>query len=409
VRAAVRRALTVLVLLAVSASPEVVRADEVPVPPWIDRDLLAQGEEFPPVEIVKALFRSLDPECQEKCRALMDVYVRALGDYEEAVEAWEAADAGVRFTEQQLARRPQIGEPPLNQEFLEEQLRTGRARLPVLEKEELDAERRAIQAERRYRECLDECRAIQEVRRQLSQYSGLVVQALAPAATDGLQSPRRQAPAPGRAPMRTAGLAEITVPVVPEEFGRAQVVLTGRGVSTGEAFDVEVSGKRRWPLRIQDEAVVVEPLRADGKTERPRGPVFRTSALGYCLEHDRPVAPQGTPYAVAPPAVQKRFRPLLEVLKTAHRVAAAGRLHPDSEPTAYAHSITQWAVWSREKGFDEASFGRAFLEHTRKNALAAGQKWSGDLEKSVRAAVPNRWRDIALVLAETPAPAAAGQ
>jgi hypothetical protein len=75
-------------------------------------------------------------------------------------------------------------------------------------------------------------------------------------------------------------------------------------------------------------------------------------------------------------------------------------LHPDSEPAAYSHSIRQWAVWTVEQGFDETAYADAFVRHTRKNIEAARQKWSREMEETLRRAVPSRWRDIQAVLGE---------
>jgi len=100
------------------------------------------------------------------------------------------------------------------------------------------------------------------------------------------------------------------------------------------------------------------------------------------------------------PAIQQRLRPLRNVLKAGRELADAGRLHPDSEPKGYADSITQWAIWSQLEGWDEPAFGREFVERTKKNVTELKKPWSKALEQAVRSAIPNRWRDITMVLDE---------
>ncbi len=60
--------------------------------------------------------------------------------------------------------------------------------------------------------------------------------------------------------------------------------------------------------------------------------------------------------------------------------------------------------WTREQGFDEAAFSRAFVDHSRKNIVAGGHRWTRELQQAVEAIAPGRWRDVQAVLAQAQAP-----
>jgi hypothetical protein len=51
-----------------------------------------------------------------------------------------------------------------------------------------------------------------------------------------------------------------------------------------------------------------------------------------------------------------------------------------------------------EQNLNDARFTEAFLGHTKKNVEAARQQWSKQAEDMIRAASPNRWRDIVKIL-----------
>lgn len=155
--------------------------------------------------------------------------------------------------------------------------------------------------------------------------------------------------------------------------------------------------------------VVVEPVRLDARAalrvERdlarsfPRGP--ETIALdAYCLERLKVVPSAGLIFRVADPEIQRRHGDALRALSAARRARALDRLTPDSDPSEYFHSIAQWAIWSVEDDLDESRFTEAFLEHTKKNLEEGGIEWSGEIERQVRALIPNRWKDVMGILAD---------
>ena len=92
----------------------------------------------------------------------------------------------------------------------------------------------------------------------------------------------------------------------------------------------------------------------------------------------------------------------MEVAEAAHALRDAGALVPDGgSADSYAHSIAQWAVWTREKGFDRASFETAFLEHSRQNVLERGYEWTDAVARQARQLIPGRWEDVRRVLNAT--------
>jgi hypothetical protein len=87
-------------------------------------------------------------------------------------------------------------------------------------------------------------------------------------------------------------------------------------------------------------------------------------------------------------------------MEAGKRVLDAGGLTPDTQLDTYYPAITQWAIWTREKGFDMESFGEAWLGHVRKNAEQSGQPFTDELARIVQERVPGRWRDIQKILEE---------
>ena len=177
------------------------------------------------------------------------------------------------------------------------------------------------------------------------------------------------------------------------------------GVSTGEAFEVRVLGADR-PV-VLNGSVALEPVqippgdRARIEEEVGRsasGPAF--NAIGYCLNFAMNVPQAGTIYRIAGPEAQRAFQPMARILEAADRVREAGRLAADADPEGYFQFISQWAIWTKENGFDMEAFGDAFVEHVKRNVEQTGQAWAEEVEAEVRRHVPQRWRDIQQVLEE---------
>ena len=198
---------------------------------------------------------------------------------------------------------------------------------------------------------------------------------------------------------------------------RSQVDLSleALGVSGGDAFTVRASNGGAAPVQVQGDGIVVEPVRAapvrEGVSQSRAGnradaqiaatpQVVTQPVEAFCLERERPVAPPGTQYRVAPPAMQAQHRRLVDVLHAAKRVMDVGGLRPDSEIKGYFNFIRQWSIWTRQENFDEKRFTEAFVEQTRKNVEGQGVTWTDAMRDTVRKVAPGRWRDVTTVLGE---------
>ncbi len=185
--------------------------------------------------------------------------------------------------------------------------------------------------------------------------------------------------------------------------------LLATGGSTGpvaQLFAINQGGK---PLRLPRATMVVEPVAITPAIQARVGELLqRYLAAGgrgltlemYCLERLRLPPAGGTLLRIVSGDAAAPFQPFTGVLDAATRVRDALGLHPDSDPEEYFHAIRQWALWSAEERFDAARFGDAFVATTRHALEAAGQRWDRDVERQVRALVPNRWSDVQAVLRE---------
>jgi hypothetical protein len=151
------------------------------------------------------------------------------------------------------------------------------------------------------------------------------------------------------------------------------------------------------------EGMVLEPLKMG--TPNPAGNAAGGSNVAqpltaYCLEMAKLPPEVGQLYRLAPQAVQQKYLPIHSVLQAGSKLAAAGKFHPDSDPTAYADFIRQHALWAQLENWSEQKFTEVFLERTKKNAEHLNVKWTNEMTDALRAAAPGRWRDIAMVLDE---------
>lgn len=193
------------------------------------------------------------------------------------------------------------------------------------------------------------------------------------------------------------------------EAPRVRILITSLGGSTGEVLEAHIINDGPVPVTLDVGEIVVEPLRPlppaaqqlilDEARQAGRN-VVTVKLNAYCLEFLRLPPNAGALLRIASPAQQETFAPMRRILAASRHLRDAGALAPDSDPDSYFHSIRQWAIWTREQGFDEAAFGDAFVNHTRKAFAEAGQRWTADVERVLRGVVPNRWRDIQRVLQE---------
>ena len=211
--------------------------------------------------------------------------------------------------------------------------------------------------------------------------------------------------------------ADVWLAPIGSDSSQAQLrsFLTSLGGSTGEAIQVHVVNDGDRAVRIRGAgAMVLEPLAASAMPrvqevlQRETGASMASAKLSaYCLEFLRKPPTPGTVFRIASEELQARFKPLRDVLDAARKLEKLGLLKPDGNPVSYFHAIRQWAIWTKEQGFDLKTFGRAFVERTKQNFASLGQTWTREVENAVLARVPGRWADIVRVLEEVDAQARA--
>lgn len=189
------------------------------------------------------------------------------------------------------------------------------------------------------------------------------------------------------------------------------VSLEALGISSGEAFKMTAVNHGTAPIQLRGQGIVVEPV-IGAPVKQTSGvsrvgmaaPVVTQTIEAFCVERVRPVAPPGTQYRVAPPAMQQQHHGLIDVLHAAQRVQSTGLLHPDSEIKGYFNFVRQWSIWTKQENFDEKKFTEEFLNQTKKNVESQNVKWTDAMQSTVRKAAPGRWRDITSVLDEANKP-----
>jgi hypothetical protein len=188
-----------------------------------------------------------------------------------------------------------------------------------------------------------------------------------------------------------------------EDKGKSlDVSLVATGNSSGEAFQLQMRDPSGKTKRVaMPEGVVLEPVKP-GSTKPPAASgmsgLLTQQVGGFCVQFLKLPPELGMVYKIAGPELQQKFGPMRLVLQAGRALAEKGKLHPDSDPSAYADSIRQYAVWAQQESWDEKKFGDNFVGRTRKNAEVKKIKWSQQIEAALRGAVPGRWRDITQVL-----------
>jgi hypothetical protein len=200
-----------------------------------------------------------------------------------------------------------------------------------------------------------------------------------------------------------------STPVDPRNAVKAVFVSTG--IATGEAFQVTAINDGARPISLQADGVVLEPVASGGADQarkqmqdaiRKRGskaPAPTVAMMsGYCLDYLKEPPTLGSLFRIASPEVQAKFAPLRRVLQAEERLEQLGQLVPDIDPAQYFHQLRQWALWSRAQGFTPEAFAKEFVDHARKNIVAAKQPWTKQIESQIAGLVPHRWQEITMVL-----------
>jgi hypothetical protein len=186
-------------------------------------------------------------------------------------------------------------------------------------------------------------------------------------------------------------------------------ILFGTIESTGNptgpgAFKVNIVNHGEHPVRLIGEGLVLQPIAGtqdDGLRDwlNPARNGVRTEFLdGYCLRKDLLPPFEGQLFTPAGATIQEQFEPQRQILASSQELWESGLLHPQGDPDEYYHSVTQWAIYSYENGYNEDSFGDAFVQHTRENFEAAGEVWSTEAEAQAYTLVAGRWDDIDTIL-----------
>ena len=206
---------------------------------------------------------------------------------------------------------------------------------------------------------------------------------------------------------RLSSVARITQAVDAIPRPSAKVFFTSLGGSTGATVQMTVVNDGNVPIRIASDGFALEPVAnmtaIDVERELRRlGDLPRKTLTlrAYCRDVNKTAPVAGQILRLADPSVQAQMAPFRRVLAASRRLLDAGVLKPDVERELYLDSVRQWARWTMAEKFNERSFITAFIEHTKKNTIAAGQKWEKAFDGEARQIAGERWRDVQRVLTE---------
>lgn len=133
------------------------------------------------------------------------------------------------------------------------------------------------------------------------------------------------------------------------------------------------------------------------------GPNLKNASMmtveGYCLNYALRPPDAGMLFRIAPPAIQARYASARSVLQAAMLLERVGQLRPDTDPKIYLESIKQYALWTKLENWDQKRFADAWVDTTRKQLAALKRQWTREMEATLRAAAPARWKDIRTIVA----------
>lgn len=188
------------------------------------------------------------------------------------------------------------------------------------------------------------------------------------------------------------------------------IVFTSLGRSSGDAFRMTVINRGADPIELRrGESFVIRPVMGvssqaiDKEVAALSGAGVATSTIeAYCLEYARQPPPAGLVFELAPAALQNRTAPVTRIFEASAALRDQGRLPPvagdPSSQDDYFEAVRQWAIWTREQGFDQATYTKAFIDHSRRNVESAGLAWTAAAESAFRALAPGRWEHVQAVL-----------
>jgi len=180
---------------------------------------------------------------------------------------------------------------------------------------------------------------------------------------------------------------------------RPTVELVATGASTGDALVIRVAGQPGYRgLLMASDGLVLEATTRTAPAPRAASTMDVSSLQAFCAEFEKPPPAPGTVYRVASAQHQERLKPMRQLLRAADQLAAAGKLHPDSNPQGYLNFVKQYSVWVRLEGWNQAEFLDSLIAKTKETVAATGRPWSSDAEAQLRKAAPGRWADIQAVI-----------
>jgi hypothetical protein len=178
------------------------------------------------------------------------------------------------------------------------------------------------------------------------------------------------------------------------------VAFIATGEASGPAFIVKVLNRTGKRVNVSlNDGVILAPAAGTlpARAVNARGTSSHT-IVGYCVEHAKLTPSAGAIFAVAPPAVQQRYKSVTNVLRSGRLLDRFKRLSPQPDAENYGHSVRQWALWTKLEGWNQDRFTSQFLERTKKNIADMKGKWTKDVEKVVRDSAVTRWTDIGKIL-----------
>lgn len=188
----------------------------------------------------------------------------------------------------------------------------------------------------------------------------------------------------------------------------AKVFFTDLGGSTGDTIRMTVVNDGNVPVRIASDGFALVPVAnmtaADVERDLRRladKPQKTVTVRAYCRDLLKAAPVAGRVMRLADASVQAQMAPFQRVLAASRQLLNSGVLRPDiDDREQYLDSVRQWARWTMAQKFNQGSFTTAFIEHTKKNTIAAGQKWERSFDAEARQIATERWRDVQRVLAE---------
>jgi hypothetical protein len=192
-----------------------------------------------------------------------------------------------------------------------------------------------------------------------------------------------------------------------------QALFISLGTATGDAFDAQIINDGDRAASLKADGVVLEAVGRDRQDRvrkqmqdavNARGPqappptVSRITA--YCLEYTKQPPVQGTIFRLADTQTQLKNADLRRVLQAEEALERQGAFAPTMDPAIYFTILRQWSLWASAQKFSAQDFAREFVDHAKKNALAARQPWNATIETQIRSTVPKWWQDVSRVLSE---------